>query len=157
MALTARQQRFVAEYLKDLNGTQAATRAGYSAKTAEFQASRLLRNAKVQEATQRAMDKRQARTEITQDYVLATIVETIERCKQATPVKQKNGDPVLVTTPDGDIVPAYTFDPGAVLKGAELLGKHLKLFTDKFEHSGKDGGPMDMNWTVNFVKPSDAG
>ena len=35
MALTSKQQRFVAEYLIDLNATQAAIRAGYSAKTAD--------------------------------------------------------------------------------------------------------------------------
>lgn len=134
--LTAKQQRFVAEYLKDLNGTQSATRAGYSARTANEQAARLLAKVSVKEAIQKAMDKRQARTEITQDYVLTTIVETIERCKQAKPVLRANGDPVLVETEDGSLVPAYTFDAGAVLKGSELLGKHLKLFTEKHELSG---------------------
>ena len=42
--------RFVDEYMVDLSGTQAAIRAGYSAKTAAQQASRLLRNVKVQQA-----------------------------------------------------------------------------------------------------------
>jgi len=46
-SLTLKQPRFVAEYLKDLNATQAAIRAGYSRKTAEVQGSRLLRNALV--------------------------------------------------------------------------------------------------------------
>lgn len=50
MSLTAKQQRFVAEYLVDLNGKQAAIRCGYSRKTAEVQASRLLRNAQVSAA-----------------------------------------------------------------------------------------------------------
>ena len=45
-----RIDRFVDEYLVDLNGTQAAIRAGYSEKTAAQQASRLLRNVKVQQA-----------------------------------------------------------------------------------------------------------
>ena len=45
--LTPKQARFVEEYLIDLNGKQAAVRAGYAAKAAEVQASRLLRNAKV--------------------------------------------------------------------------------------------------------------
>jgi len=45
--LTDRQKFFCMEYLKDLNGTQAAIRAGYSAKTAMEQASRLLSNVKV--------------------------------------------------------------------------------------------------------------
>ena len=42
--------RFVDEYLRDLNGTQAAIRAGYSSKTAAQQASGLLRNVKVRQA-----------------------------------------------------------------------------------------------------------
>lgn len=49
MALTDKQKRFCDEYLIDLNATQAAIRAGYSPKTAEQTASRLLRNVKVQE------------------------------------------------------------------------------------------------------------
>lgn len=70
MALTAKQQLFVHEYLVDLNAKQAAIRAGYSAKTAEQQASRLLSNVKVQDAVQEAMNERSKRTEITVDRVL---------------------------------------------------------------------------------------
>ena len=50
MALNPKQQRFVAEYLIDLNATQAATRAGYSAKTADVQGCRLLGNVNVAQA-----------------------------------------------------------------------------------------------------------
>ena len=64
-------------------------------------------------------------------------MDTIERCRQAKPVYDKAGDPVLVfNEQDQTIVPAYEFDSSAVLRGAELLGKHLKLFTDKTEVSG---------------------
>lgn len=55
--LTPRQQRFVSEYLIDLNGTQAAIRAGYSEKTAAEQASRLLTNVKVQETIAEARSR----------------------------------------------------------------------------------------------------
>ena len=48
MALTQKQRLFVDEYLIDLNGTQAAIRAGYSATTAQEQSSRLLSNVMVQ-------------------------------------------------------------------------------------------------------------
>ena len=58
--ITPKQARFVAEYLVDLNGKQAAIRAGYSPQTAQAQASRLLTNAKVKElvraATKALMD-----------------------------------------------------------------------------------------------------
>ena len=52
MKLTPRQHRFVQEYLIDLNATQAAIRAGYSKKTAEHQASRLLGNVGIAAAIQ---------------------------------------------------------------------------------------------------------
>ena len=70
MALTDKQQRFCDEYLIDLNGTQAAIRAGYSEKTASAQAARLLANVKVQSQIQKRKQERIERTEITQDMVL---------------------------------------------------------------------------------------
>lgn len=70
MALTAKQQRFVDEYLIDLNATQAAIRVGYSKKTADQQASRLLTNVKVREYLAQRQADRANRTEITQDMVL---------------------------------------------------------------------------------------
>lgn len=50
MALTPKQQRFVDEYLVDLNATQAAIRAGYNEKTAKQQGSRLLTKVDVSDA-----------------------------------------------------------------------------------------------------------
>lgn len=70
MALNDKQKRFAQEYLIDLNATQAAIRAGYSEKTAKSQGNRLLTNADVATAIQRAKAKREKRTEITQDRVL---------------------------------------------------------------------------------------
>ena len=69
-ALTAKQQVFVQEYLVDLNATQAAIRAGYSKRTAEWIGPQLLGKTHVSEAVQKAMAKREERTEITQDRVL---------------------------------------------------------------------------------------
>lgn len=68
--LTPKQQRFVDEYLIDLNATQAAIRAGYSAKSAEVQGARLLSNAKVKAAVDEAVAARAERTGITADRVL---------------------------------------------------------------------------------------
>ena len=70
MPLTPRQQRFVEEYLVDLNATQAAIRAGYSAKTATSQGERLLRNVEVSAAIQAAQKARSERTKVTVDQVL---------------------------------------------------------------------------------------
>ena len=112
--LTAKQERFVAEYLIDLNATQAAIRAGYSEKTARSQGQRMLTNVDVANAIAAGQAERSERTEITQDYVLTSIMETMEQRKGTG--KHSN--------------------PNAVLKGAELLGRHLALFTDRHEHGG---------------------
>ena len=70
MALTAKQQRFVEEYLIDLNATQAAIRAGYSEKTAYSIGEENLRKPEISFEIQKAMDRRSKRTEITADRVL---------------------------------------------------------------------------------------
>ena len=70
MELTPKQERFVAEYLIDLNATQAAIRTGYSAKTAASQGARLLKQGGVARAVHTAQQARAVRTEITQDRVL---------------------------------------------------------------------------------------
>jgi phage terminase small subunit len=67
LALTARQELFVQEYLVDLNATQAAIRAGYSERTAYSQGQRLLKHVEVQAAVQAAMAARAERTEISAD------------------------------------------------------------------------------------------
>lgn len=128
MPLTPKQERFVEEYLCDLNATQAAIRAGYSENGAEVQGHRLLSNANISALIAASQAERSARTNITQDYVLESIFSTMERCKQAEAVLDKSGQPVLVETPTGDLAPAYTFNAAGVFKGAELLGKHLAMF-----------------------------
>lgn len=114
MALTPKQETFCREYLIDLNGTQAAIRAGYSEKTANEQASRLLADVNIREIIQNSMDARAEVTLITAEDVLKDILET----RKAAAADGKHSDR---------------------LKANELLGKHLKLFTDKVEHSGSIG------------------
>jgi phage terminase small subunit len=70
LALTPKQQRFIQEYLIDLNGTQAAIRAGYSARTANEQGSRLLANASVRTALAEAQEALSKATGITAERVL---------------------------------------------------------------------------------------
>lgn len=125
--LTPKQSRFVDEYLIDLNATAAYKRAGYKAQghVAEVSASEILSKPEVAKSIQKAMTKRSDDLGIDAKYVLTTIKDTIERCSQAVPVRNADGE-------TGE----YKFDAAAVLKGAELLGKHLKMFTDKTEVSG---------------------
>lgn len=68
--LTDKQKTFVNEYLVDLNATQAAIRAGYSAKTASRIAIELLNKTHVSNKINERMKDREKRTEITQDFVL---------------------------------------------------------------------------------------
>lgn len=68
--LNDKQKRFCEEYLIDLNGTQAAIRAGYSKKTANEQAARLLANVSVSAYVRHLQSKYQKKLDITQDRVL---------------------------------------------------------------------------------------
>ena len=68
--LTAKQQTFAQEYLVDLNATQAAIRAGYSARTADVQGPRLLGNVRIQTLVQESRTKLAKKTEITIERIL---------------------------------------------------------------------------------------
>lgn len=125
--LSPKQKIFVREYLVDRNASRAAVAAGYSPKSAKVTGCRLLTNANVQAAIDDKTQKRMEKLDISADYVLQTIAETVERCRQGVPVLTK----------DGEEIGEWQFDSFAVLKGCELLGKHQKLFTDKLEHSGR--------------------
>ena len=72
--LTAKQQRFVSEYLVDNNATQAAIRAGYSPRTAQEQSSRLLSKAIVASAVRAKQQHLAERNELTQDWVISKLV-----------------------------------------------------------------------------------
>ena len=73
--LTPRQSAFVAEYLIDLNATQAAIRAGYSARTAVQQAHRLLMNVHVAAAVMSGQTQRSLRTQVTADSVVQELAK----------------------------------------------------------------------------------
>lgn len=75
MALTPKQQRFVDEYLIDMNATQAAIRAHYSPKTAASQGERLLRNVEVRKRLAKRQKDLESRVEITQDMVLRELAK----------------------------------------------------------------------------------
>jgi phage terminase small subunit len=148
--LTPKQQMFVREYLVDLNATQAAIRAGYSAKTAEEQGYQLLRKTSVQAAIQLGMDARAQSIEINATRVL----KEIGRLAFFDPRKLLNADgtPKPIHELDDDtaaavagveIVTKGNEDLGYAdilkikladkSKNLEMLGRHLKLFTDKIE------------------------
>lgn len=73
--LTAKQRAFVREYLIDLNATQAAIRAGYSADTAAVIGCENLTKPNIKAAIEAAMKIRSERTEITADRVLKELAK----------------------------------------------------------------------------------
>lgn len=93
--LTPKQQRFVDEYLVDLNATQAAIRAGYTAKFANTNARKLLQNTTIATAIQDGVDKRLSRTEITQDAVLKELAKIGFANMMDYMSIDKNGDPFV--------------------------------------------------------------
>lgn len=125
--MTPKQKLFVKEYLVDLNATRAAIAAGYSEKTAKQQGSRLLTNVDVAAKLAESAQKRAEKLDISAEYVLGMIKQTVERCSQGVEVFDK----------EGKSTGEWKEDSLAVLKGCELLGKHLKLFTEKLELNGK--------------------
>lgn len=166
MSLTAKQQRFVEEYLCDLNATQAAIRAGYSARTAEAAGSRLLRNVKVSAAVTAGQRERSERVEITADRVLrelarigfsdirdlftwdaerAGFVPSVDLTEdQAAAVSSVEAETIRYTTEEGITetkvkLKLKTYDK---LGALEKIGKHLGMFIDRTEVTGKDGEPL---------------
>lgn len=155
--MTAKQERFVAEYLIDLNATQAAVRAGYSAKSADKQGYKMLCHPAIAAALSAKQGQRLKRLEITADRVLEEIAKVAFL------------DPRKLFTSDGSLVPIHELDDDTAaniaglevnelfegegdqkhafgllkkiklsdkLRGLEMLGKHLKLFTERVEVSG---------------------
>lgn len=151
--LTPRQEAFVAEYLLDLNATQAAIRAGYSAKTADRIGPELLGKTCVRDAISAAKSKRAERVEVTADYVLRNLTEVVERCLQRAPVMtMMAGEVVQVTDDEGRHV--WKFDAKGANGALNLLGQHLGLFTKKLEHSGPDGAPVALRVVHEVVDPA---
>lgn len=110
MALTDKQQRFVAEYLVDLNATQAAIRAGYAAKTANREGSRLLSKVDIAEAIAQKAQNKASALDLSAERVLRGLFEEATRHGEGA-------------------------SHAARVSAWGLLGKYHSLFTDKIEAS----------------------
>ena len=168
MCLTPKQKRFIEEYLCDLNATQAAIRAGYSKRRASELGYQLLQKTTVQKAISKAQVERSGRTQITQDQVLQELAK-IGFANMADYMRVgSNGDPcldfsaltrdqaaALVEVTVEDFVDGRGEDARDVRKvkfkladkRAALvdIGKHLGMFVDRHEITGRGSGPVEVD------------
>lgn len=153
--LSPKVERFVAEYLIDLNATQAAIRAGYSEKTADVQGPRLLGNARVRAAVAVGQSKRLITAEVKAERVLRELARiafndarSFFDANNIRPVSELDDDQgaviagfeVLkknVAAGDGHVDTIHKFKLCDKLKALEILAKHLGLLKEIIEHQGK--------------------
>ena len=151
--LTPKQQRFGEEYLKELNATKGAIRAGYSEKTAKSIGQENLTKPDIQKAIEEAQNKRTEQTQIDAAYVLKRLVEidqmdVLDIMDDQMKIRPVNEWPKAwrqyvvnlenLELSDGEGCFKKIKWPDKV-KNLELLGKHVSVgaFKDKVEHSGK--------------------
>lgn len=146
--MTEKNIRFCEEYLIDLNATQAAIRAGYKdSNSVRNTAADLLAKPDISVYINKLMAQRSKRTGVNADRVVRELAKIA--FVNATDVISKDGD-ILVNAAEEDTaaisgvkVKKSYFEGGNSIekevrlhdkvKALELLGRHLKMFTDKFE------------------------
>ena len=159
-SLTNKQKAFVREYLIDLNGTQAALRAGYKKDSAAVVGCENLKKPNIQQAIQEEMSKREERTRVTQDKVVKELAKIafsnmrsfVEwgpnsvKLKESSQISDDDSACVSEVTQSatqyGNTIKLKLHDKKAAL---ELLGRHLGMFSDviKNVHIGDGGGPIN--------------
>lgn len=144
--LTEKQQRFVDEYLIDLNATQAAIRAGYSVKTAKEQGSQNLTKLNVQQAISEKMAERSKRTGVNQDRIVLELAkiafvnaaDVIDSDDATIKAGATADDTAAIQSVKVKVIPTKEGEGvereirlNDKLKALELLGKHLGMWNDK--------------------------
>ncbi len=128
--MTPRQKRFVEEYLKDPNATQAAVRAGYSEKTAAVIGSENLRKPKIAEAVKESQAKRAERVEITADMILAELWKNVEMARDLGKMTDSN-------------------------RALELCDKHIGALTERLHVTSDKNTAVDELANLLGVSPQD--
>lgn len=146
--LTAKQQRFCDEYLTDLNATQAAIRAGYSAKTAKQIGRENLTKPDLREYIDKRMAEKEEALVAKQDEVMKYLSavmrrEMVENIVVTVSEEKSYYEPdengtmrkrsERKETPKIVEIPAQLRDAN---KAAELLGKAYGIFTDNVSLEG---------------------
>lgn len=145
--LTAKQEAFCQAYVACRNATQAAVEAGYSERTAGSIGQENLKKPEIQKRLAELQEARSARTRITQDWVLETLQEVVERCMQRAPVMVRKGKEMVQLQEDGADV--WQFNARGATGALDLLGKHMGMWQKE-----KDTGPVTINITREVVGPA---
>ena len=132
MKLTNKQELFIQYYMISLNATSSYKKAGYITKNddvAAVMASRLLRNDKVKNAIEQRLAQRATDNGVSANMVLKDLLELKDKCMGRKPVSfsHKNKDD------EYEVIEKIIFDANGAKSTLELLGKYLKLFTDRVE------------------------
>lgn len=116
MGLNSKQKLFVKEYLKDKNAARAARAVGYSIKSAREMGRQLLTKLDIRTAVDKGLAELASRADISAERNLRRMADIAYHDKKAKRME--------------------------VLKACELIGKHLGMFKEITEVTGKDGGPQ---------------
>ena len=148
--LTPKQQRFVQEYLVDLNATAAAIRAGYSPKTAKQIGQENLTKPAIEKAVRDAINERSKGTKITQELVVAEAFKLYQACAELVPKMNADGEQIIGKDGKAIWVPVDATNARGAL---DMLAKHTGAYSaDKkhefsgglrFEWGGKDNDETD--------------
>lgn len=169
--LTPNQRLFIAEYLIDRNITRSYKKAYPSCKTdnsAAASGKALLRNPRIQAEISKALEKQEKRLEISADK---TVLET---------ARLAFSDLRKFFKEDGSLIPIHELDDHAAAaissvevsvdkdgqmvhkiklwdknSALEKLGKHFKVFVERKEVTGPDGGPIE-NQATHVLTPESA-
>lgn len=122
-SLTGLQKAYCEEYLVDLNGSAAVLRAGYQTKHPNRIAFQLMENPAIRLAIAALRAERSKGSDVTKDFVLRGIQKAIKMAEES-----------------GNL--------NALLRGHELLARHLGMFIERQEISGPDGEAIRMEQKV---------
>ena len=120
--ITPRQKKFVQEYLRSGDATDAAIAAGYSAKSAASTASKTLKMPGVIEYRRELEKKLFDEMGISKAWIGRRLVEIVERCTQKTPVLEWNPE-TRQKEPNG----FWEFDANSAIRALHELNEHMNF------------------------------
>jgi len=167
VTLPPKQERFCLEYVVDCSPREAAIRTGYKEKRASSAALKLMAKPDIVERIAELQHELQVKLGVTREQVVQELAKLA--FTDLTDVVDFTGANIRIRSPleiDPQVLGAISEisekDTGFRIerrvkmhdkKGAlDSLAKHLGMFTDKVEHSGPSGGPIDNKFFVEFVK-----